>query len=296
MDGIDIALARDGWRERRKTRTSGFDPYEAAFRRRNRGVARRRRRQSHRRDERPDGLAAIEAEITRRHAEAVDRFLDAERTEPRDAIDVIGFHGQTVLHRPERALTVQLGDGAALARATGIPVVFDMRANDMAHGGQGAPLVPAYHAALAAGLLVRRDRRPPGRLRQYRRHLERDTGCVRPRSRRLRYRSRQRADRSMDAVAAPASTLTTAGSIASEGAVARTVVERYLANPYFARAVPKSLDRNDFTLDAAEGLELSDGARTLARVTAEAILLAADALRALCLACGSSAVAVAKTE
>src|SRR5690606_18340289 len=62
------------------------------------------------------------------------------------------FHGQTVLHRPERALTVQLGDGDLLARRTGLPVVFDMRAADMAAGGQGAPLVPAYHAALARSL------------------------------------------------------------------------------------------------------------------------------------------------
>ena len=55
-------------------------------------------------------------------------------------IDVIGFHGQTVLHRPDEALTVQLGDGALLARRNRHPVVYDMRANDMVHGGQGAPL------------------------------------------------------------------------------------------------------------------------------------------------------------
>ena len=92
--------------------------------------------------------------------------------------DVMGFHGQTVIHRPSRhirtavaaengpngttriegdqeglgVLTVQLGDGPALAAATGIDVVFDLRANDCAHGGQGAPLVPAYHRALAIGL------------------------------------------------------------------------------------------------------------------------------------------------
>src|SRR5690606_28771257 len=58
----------------------------------------------------------------------------------------------TVLHRPEIGLTVQLGDGALLAKEVGLPVVYDMRANDMRHGGQGAPLVPAYHAAMAASL------------------------------------------------------------------------------------------------------------------------------------------------
>ena len=62
------------------------------------------------------------------------------------------------------------------------------------------------------------------------------------------------------------------GAIASEGEVVRRVVSRYLENPFFAKSGPKSLDRNDFTLEMAAGLELSDGARTLAAVSAEAIL------------------------
>src|SRR6202008_398088 len=65
------------------------------------------------------------------------------------------YHGQTVLHRPSERLTVQLGDGAALARETGIPVVYDFRAADVAAGGQGAPLAPVFHRAL-----VRRLQRP----------------------------------------------------------------------------------------------------------------------------------------
>ena len=71
------------------------------------------------------------------------------------AIDVIGFHGQTVIHRPERRLTVQLGLGPRLAQRLGVPVVYDMRAADVAAGGQGAPLVPVYHRALAARLQER---------------------------------------------------------------------------------------------------------------------------------------------
>src|SRR5690606_5560508 len=103
------------------------------------------------RDERPGDLAAVERALTLRHGEAVRAFLVENGLAASD-IDVIGFHGQTVLHRPDAGLTVQLGDGGLLARETGIDVVYDMRANDMAHGGQGAPLIPAYHAALAAGL------------------------------------------------------------------------------------------------------------------------------------------------
>lgn len=277
MDGIDIALLEtDGERVVHRG-PSGFHPYEAAFRRRIEASLDAAKTISSR-DERPDGLARLEAEITRRHADAVDCFLDAEGL-PRAAIDVIGFHGQTVLHRPERALTVQLGDGIALARETGIPVVFDMRANDMTHGGQGAPLVPAYHMALAAGLSSDKTGSRPvafvniGGISNVtlvasgRDPVAFDTG---PGNALIDQWIQSRAGIDFD----------DGGSIASEGAVARTVVERYLANPYFARAVPKSLDRNDFTLDAAGGLELSDGARTLARVTAEAILLAADALGA----------------
>ncbi len=87
--------------------------------------------------------------MTALHAGAVKAFLDANDIDSK-SIDVVGFHGQTLLHRPEKRLTVQIGDGAALARDIGIPVVFDLRAADVAAGGQGAPLVPIYHRALAA--------------------------------------------------------------------------------------------------------------------------------------------------
>ena len=75
-------------------------------------------------------------------------------------VDVVGFHGQTVLHRPEARLTVQLGDGQALAERLGVPVVYDFRAADVAAGGQGAPFVPVYHRALAARRCTGRSRWP----------------------------------------------------------------------------------------------------------------------------------------
>ena len=101
------------------------------------------------RDARPGRLGAAEAMITARHADAVELFL-AKNEVPRDSVDLVGFHGQTVLHRPEKRLTVQIGDGAALARRLGLKVASDFRAADVAAGGQGAPLVPIYHRALVA--------------------------------------------------------------------------------------------------------------------------------------------------
>ena len=150
MDGIDVAALETDGETVSATGPLLSVPYEATFRRRIE-AALETAKTIVKRDERPGDLAALEQEITLRHADAVKKFLEAAEPEWRRP-DVIGFHGQTVLHRPGQALTVQLGDGALLARETGITVVHDMRANDMEHGGQGAPLVPAYHAALARSL------------------------------------------------------------------------------------------------------------------------------------------------
>ena len=270
MDGIDIAVVTtDGEADVRRG-PSGFVPYEAEFRiRLEAGLAQAKAIQ--RRDERPGELAALEREITLRHGGAVRRFL-AEHS-GLDA-EIIGFHGQTVLHRPEVGLTVQLGDGALLARETGLSVIHDMRANDMAHGGQGAPLVPAYHAALSASL--------PPRLRRFPVCFVNIGGISN-----VTFVSETGDPVAFDSgpgnalidqwVAAEGGVPYDAdGMIASEGGVAAAVVARYLESPFFRRAVPKSLDRNDFSLEPAAGLELADGARTLAAVSAGAILNAAQ--------------------
>lgn len=137
MDGIDIALlATDGenWIERR---ASASMDYSDGFRARLKaGLVDARAIKD--RAERPGLLRQLEHDLTLLHAVAVHDFLHEQGLQPHE-IDVIGFHGQTVLHRSNESLTVQIGDGALLARETGIPVVYDMRAEDMRHGGQGAP-------------------------------------------------------------------------------------------------------------------------------------------------------------
>ncbi len=277
MDGIDVAMLGTDGVHHLEFQGNLFVPYEAAFRRRLEHALETAKTIVSR-AERPGDLADVEREMSRRHAKAVGMFLRNSRIDAR-TVDLIGFHGQTVLHRPARSLTVQLGDGDELARMTGIPVVYDMRAEDMRHGGQGAPLVPAYHRALAhsrgavlagkfpvcfvniggisnityvpeAGDPVAFDTGPGNALIDQ--WVSRQGGVP------------------FDAD----------GAIASEGAVARAVVDRYLARPFFAKGGPKSLDRDDFTLAEADGLELADGARTLAAVSAEAILKCVEHLPA----------------
>jgi len=269
MDGIDIAILRSDGANVLEFGPSMAVAYDAAFRRRIEASL-ETAKAIVRREDRPGDLAEMGREITLRHARAVSDFLlslPAEWQKP----DLIGFHGQTVLHRPHLGVTVQLGDGALLARETGIPVVYDMRANDMTHGGQGAPLVPAYHAALARSLSEPYAAMKPA--------VFVNVGGISN----ITYVPDAGAPVAFDT--GPGNTLIdqwvsreggvpydAGGTIASEGGVVTAVVERYLQNPFFEKSGPKSLDRNDFTLALAEGLELSDGARTLAHVSAEAIL------------------------
>lgn len=210
----------------------------------------------------PEVVAAGEL-ITRTHVFAVQKLLRDAGVSAAD-VAVIGFHGQTVAHRPDRGWTWQIGDGQALADATGIATVADLRSADVAAGGQGAPLLPVYHAALTTGLarpvavlnlggvgnvtfigadgeLVAFDTGPANGLIDS--WIEEQTGA--------RY----------DA----------GGSLAAAGRVDDAVLTAMLDHPYFAAAAPKSLDRNDFTIQPARGLSAEDGAATLTAFTAASV-------------------------
>jgi anhydro-N-acetylmuramic acid kinase len=286
MDGIDLAMMITNGNDRVERGPSMTLAYEPAFRRRIENAL-ETATAIKRRDQRPGDLADLEREITLRHAEAVQRFLTG-RAGAWSKPDLAGFHGHTVLHRPEQALTVQLGDGALLARELGLPVVWDMRANDMAHGGQGAPLVPAYHAALARALPAEYAQRFPVAFV--------NIGGI------SNVTWIPQAGEPVAFDAGPGNALIDQwvsthggvpydadGAIASEGRVVQTILATYLAEPFFDRKAPKSLDRNDFTPAEAEGLELADGARTLAAVSAKAILRAVEHMPAppkLWIVCG----------
>ncbi|MBB4196581.1 anhydro-N-acetylmuramic acid kinase [Rhodoblastus sphagnicola] len=267
MDGIDLALLETDGRGLLKfgpTASFAFSDADRALLRAAVAAA----RNLNRRDERPGPLAEAESLITQRHLEAVATFLRDEDISPA-AIDLIGFHGQTVLHRPEQGLTVQLGDGALFARRAGIDVVYDMRAADLERGGQGAPLVPVYHAALAEscgfgapmlfvniGGVANVTFCAPGAA-----PLACDVG---PGNALLDDLMLARAGRAMDAD----------GAAARAGRVDEAALAALLAHPWFARKPPKSLDRNAFDPAPVAGLSLEDAAATLCAFTAAGIVSA----------------------
>jgi anhydro-N-acetylmuramic acid kinase len=268
-DGVDVALVETDGEAISRLGPTGYRPYsedERALIRRALGSA------AHlaSRTDRPGVLAAAETLITTVHAEATESFLAANGMAARD-ITVVGFHGQTVLHQPERGLVVQLGDGRALAARLGIAVVYDLRAADVAAGGQGAPLVPIFHQAL-----VRKLARPHpvgvlnvGGVANVT-FIDGDDGLVAcdtgPGNALIDDFLRLRIGYPQDSD----------GRAAAAGHVDEAAVERVLQHPFFARPPPKSLDRNAFRNWVAEEGQLAaksteDGAATLTAITAAAV-------------------------
>ena len=197
-------------------------------------------------------------DLTLLHAEAVRRLPGAEGAQ------VIGFHGQTIAHRPERGWTWQIGDGALLAEALGIAVVDQMRVADVAAGGQGAPLLPAYHRALAGSL-----ERPAAVLNvggvanltwigEGDDILAFDTG---PGNALIDDWMRETTGAGCDL----------GGAAAARGRVDEAVLATLMDKDWFSAKPPKSLDRHDFTLDPVRGLSPDDGAATLTAFTAETV-------------------------
>jgi anhydro-N-acetylmuramic acid kinase len=212
------------------------------------------------------GVAEAAEVVETAHAELLSRF---------DGAALVGFHGQTLAHDPRGRGTHQAGNGGLLAQVLGVPVVWDFRTSDVTLGGQGAPLAPFYHFALAhrigatapvaflnlggVGNLTWIDPTQPGpevpgALLAF------DTGPANaPVDDLMRARRGQICDRD--------------GALAASGRVRRQVIESFLAHPYFHRIPPKSLDRNDFhgLLDSVRKLSDADAAATLTAAAAAAV-------------------------
>lgn len=261
LDGIDLALMEtDGEAVIRQNR-DGFFPYPEAMRQHMRSLldmlVDTPTETLTDKTAWPPSLLQAEAMVTDCHAAAVAEFLADEQA------DLIGFHGQTVAHRPAQAFTLQIGDGQALAKAAGIDVVGQFRLNDMAHGGQGAPLAPLYHAALAG------PARPQAVLNlggignltwlgEDGAILAFDTG---PANALIDDWVMQKTGKAYDAD----------GALAAAGAVNEDALAALMLHPYFELAPPKSLDRLDFDTTPVHGLSDEDGAASLTAFSAETV-------------------------
>jgi anhydro-N-acetylmuramic acid kinase len=286
MDAIDVALVETDGASSIVLGATGAYPYAQA----DRALLRRALADAaglEDRKSRPGALAEAETMITARHARAVEAFL-AEQAIDRASIGIVGFHGQTVLHRPERHLTVQIGDGPSLATVLGLPVAYDFRAADCVAGGQGAPLVPVFHHALATAakfsepiatinvggvanvaLLV------PGKD-----PVACDAG---PGNALIDDLMWTREGLSLDHD----------GAVAAKGRVDEAILAGFLAHPFFSEPPPKSLDRNSFSSAPVAGLSTEDAAATLTAFTAEGIARALDMMPerpTLAIVCGGGAL------
>ena len=265
LDGIDAGLLETDGRAVVRAGPSMTAPYETGLRERLRAILGQR-----------GPAAEVERDITVAHAEIVGELLKSKGIEP-NAVDLIGFHGHTILHRPREGLTVQIGDAGMLAKRTGIAVVSDFRGRDVAEGGQGAPLVPLFHAAITASLRrthpsiavlniggvanltwigegfdIAADAPEPGTILAF------DTG---PGNALLDDWTRRHTGRPYD----------DGGRLAAGGTLDRAALSAMLADEYFDRPPPKSLDRNDFDLGPVAALSPGDGAASLIAFTAGAV-------------------------
>jgi anhydro-N-acetylmuramic acid kinase len=265
LDGVDVALIETDGERVDAFGPTGYRPYSEA----ERTLLRQALAEGAALNDRwvrPGILAEAEAFVTDMHARTVEDFLNTEHID-KSQVAVVGFHGQTVLHRPVARLTVQIGDGPALARRLGLPVAYDFRAADVAAGGQGAPLVPVFHQALARDLA---RPHPIGVLNlggvanvtyvDGGEPVACDTG---PGNALIDDFMRARTGARYD----------DNGDVAATGEPDYKFIANVLDNPFFDSDPPKSLDRNAFAFSniGLPDFSVPDGAATLSALTVEAV-------------------------
>lgn len=259
-DGIDIALIETDGQRVIATGASGTYPYRPATRARILALAAATRVPD------PAEADAVAEAVETDHQAALKAYA-AEHGVDLDRLDLLGFHGQTVFHDAPHGVTVQLGDPARFAALVGLPVVGRFRDADMANGGEGAPIVPLYHAAIVADLTLPMAVLNIGGVSNATLVTSETVSAydIGPGNAPLDDWVSRHTGQGYDQD----------GALAGAGTVDSDRVAKALAHPYFSRRGPRSLDRNDFTAAMVDGLGLEDGAATLVEITAAAIAHAA---------------------
>lgn len=255
MDGVDIAVIETDGEKISAALTFASYPYSTEDRAVIQSSLGKRSRDSI--------VDRAENLVTQRHIEAVQQTLKSASISRR-SIDLIGFHGQTISHDPQQRFTWQIGDAAALMQATGLAVAHDFRSDDVAAGGQGAPLAPVFHRAIAenwdkpvvilnlGGVANVTWIGGDGEMLAF------DTG---PANALIDDWMLKTTGEKMDVD----------GQHAANGFVNEVALNHLLDNSYFLQQPPKSLDRGDFTLDGFPPLSVEDGAATLTAFTVASI-------------------------
>ena len=262
LDGIDAAVLRTDGERILEFGPNTTVPYYAAFRARLRAILGAT-------DDDGEERQSVVRDMTVKHASSV-RFLLAENDMTASDIDLIGFHGHTTAHRPGEGVTRQVGDGELLASLTGISVVDDFRCQDVAAGGQGAPLAPLFHAVLAGdlekplailnlgGIANLTWIGPASSAGEAERILAFDTG---PGNALIDDWTFRLTGRGFDED----------GALARAGKADEAVIAAVLDHPFIDQPPPKSLDRHTFGLGGLDSLSPADGAATLTKLTAAAV-------------------------
>lgn len=258
MDGIDVALIKSDGENILERGVFEYYPYSAATRS---GLSKIINNQ----EISLLKIKQVELEITKHHIDAVNNFIQKNNLD-KNQIDVIGFHGQTILHKPEEKITWQIGNAQMLASAVGIDVVADLRTKDIICGGQGAPLVPIYHLALfkdyqkpvivlniggVTNITYIQNNNPE--------NLIAFDACFgnAPLDDLVKEKTGENFDKD--------------GAIASKGMVDKNLANKFLALDFLKKHPPKSLDRNQFQNIKLENIKLEDSLATLAFTIGQAI-------------------------
>ena len=274
LDGIDAALIRTDGERIEAFGAWATQPYDEDMRARLRDAMVLAAKLGASARQAPE-ILALTRDLTRMHGQLVDALL-AEAGIEREEVAVVGFHGQTLLHRPEDRLTLQIGDGGWLARSLDIDVVYDFRSADVAAGGQGAPLVPLYHQGLACGL------DPDGNEAEGPQAILNIGGIANVTWLDLRLDPADNGIVAFDTgpgngliddwctrkIGTP---IDRDGALAARGQVNAPALAALMRSPQIQAPPPKSLDRQAFDLSLVEALSPEDGAATLAAFTAASV-------------------------